>query len=79
MADRVVEKGFRQRLQNGAALCSVQKIPFMISHKILYTPGRKITNFSGWQITEYSHDNVPLRVREGVIDKAALFQGSPGA
>ena len=34
MADRVVEKDFRQRLQNGAALCSVQKIPFMISHKI---------------------------------------------
>ena len=47
MADRVGEKVFRQRLQNGAALCSVQKIPFMISHKILYTPGRKITNFSG--------------------------------
>lgn len=43
----VGEKVFRQRLQNGAALCSVQKIPFMISHKILYTPGRKITNFSG--------------------------------
>ena len=35
MADRVGEKVFRQRLQNGAALCSVQKIPFMISHKIL--------------------------------------------